>query len=76
MEMSKEKYEELIRRFSQELHEVGVSENLIALTKDTANRVPNQSSIVHTDETDKFSYRHDGYMLEAVREVTLTVKKC
>ena len=76
MEMSKEKYEELIRRFSQELHEVGVSENLIALTKDKANRVPNQSSIINTDETDKFSYRHNGYLIEAVREVTLTVKKC
>ena len=76
MEMSKEKYEELMRRFSQELHEVGVTEDLTSLIKDQANRNPNQVSISYSNETDKFSYRHDGYMIEATRKVTLTVRKC
>jgi hypothetical protein len=76
MEMSKEKYEELMRRFSQELHEVGITDNLIMLVKDQSNRIPNSASITHSDETDRFSYRHNGYMIEAKRTITLTLKKC
>jgi len=75
MEMHKEKYEELIRRFSQELHEVGVGENLKGLVKDQCDRTPNTASASVDVVTDRFTYRHDGYMIEAVRTVKLVVKK-
>ena len=73
--MHKEKYEELLRRFSQELHEIGVSENLAGLIKDQSNRVPNVASCNAEEVTDRFIYRHEGYMIEAVRIVKLVVKK-
>jgi hypothetical protein len=75
MEMHKEKYEELLRRFSQELHEVGVSENLNGLVKDQADRTPNTVAASAEETTDRFTYRHGGYMIEAVRTVKLIVKK-
>lgn len=75
MEMHKEKYEELIRRFSQELHEVGVSENLKGLIQDQCDRMPNTTSVSADVATDRFTYRHDGYMIEAVRMVKLVIKK-
>ena len=73
--MHKEKYEELLRRFSQELHEIGVSENLAGLIKDQSNRAPNVASCSAEEVTDRFIYRHEGYMIEAVRIVKLVVKK-
>ena len=73
--MHKEKYEELLRKFSQELYEVGVSENLQGLIKDQAARTPNIISTKAEEVTDRFIYRHDGYMVEAVRSVKLVVKK-
>tara|TARA_B100000700_G_C14818956_1_gene748887 strand:+ start:738 stop:968 length:231 start_codon:yes stop_codon:yes gene_type:complete len=76
MEMSKEKYDELMRRFSQELYDVGVTSDLTGLVKDQSSRIPNSVSITQSVETDRFSYRHDGYMIEAKRAVTLTLKKC
>ncbi len=75
MEMHKEKYEELLRRFSQELHEVGVGENLKGLVNDQIDRTPNIVTAGAEESTDRFTYRHDGYMIEAVRTVKLTVKK-
>ena len=74
MEMHKEKYEELMRRFSQELHEVGVSENLQGLIKDQGDRTPNVIATSAEETTDRFTYRHEGYMIEAVRTVKLVVK--
>lgn len=74
MEMHKEKYEELVRRFSQELHEVGVSENLKGLIKDQGDRTPNVIAASAEETTDRFTYRHGGYMIEAVRTVKLLVK--
>ena len=76
MEMNKEKYEELMRRFSQELYEVGITDDDISRVKDTGDRTPNISGITVNSTTDKFSYRHGGYLIEATREVSLTVKKC
>ena len=74
MKMHKEKYEELLRRFSQELHEVGVSENLKGLIKDQGDRAPNVITTSAEETTDRFTYRHEGYMIEAVRTVKLVVK--
>ena len=74
MEMHKEKYEELLRRFSQELHEVGVSDNLKGLVRDQGNRTPNVIVTNAEETTDRFTYRHEGYMIEAVRTVKLVVK--
>jgi len=75
VEMHKEKYEELLRRFSQELHEVGVTENVEGLVKDKISRVPNSVAASAEETTDRFTYRHGGYMIEAVRTVKLIVKK-
>ena len=74
MQMHKEKYEELLRRFAQELHEVGVSENLQGLIKDQGDRTPNVIAASAEQTTDRFTYRHGGYMIEAVRTVKLVVK--
>ena len=75
MEMHKEKYEELLRRFSQELHDVGVSDNLSQLVKAKFERTPNVISAGDEETTERFTYRHGGYMIEAVRTVKLVVKK-
>lgn len=74
MEMHKEKYEELLRRFSQELHEVGVSENLKGLIQDQGDRTPNVITTSAEETTGRFTYRHEGYMIEAIRTVKLVVK--
>jgi hypothetical protein len=74
--MHKEKYEELLRRFSQELHEVGVTGGLKDLITDQCERTPNAPSAAVDEVTDRFTYRHEGYMIEAVRMVKLVVKKC
>ena len=74
MKMHKEKYEALLRRFSQELHEVGVSENLQGLIKDQGDRTPNVIAASAEETTDRFTYRHEGYMIEAVRTVKLVGK--
>lgn len=72
--MHKEKYEELLRRFSQELHEVGVSENLKGLIQDQGDRTPNVITTSAEETTGRFTYRHEGYMIEAIRTVKLVVK--
>jgi len=41
MKMNKEKYEELMRLFSQELYEVGVTEEMKGLAQDSLSRTPN-----------------------------------
>jgi len=74
--MHKEKYEELVRRFTQELHEVGVTGSLRDLITDQYERTPNTVSASVDEVTDRFTYRHDGYMIEAVRMVKLVENKC
>ena len=74
--MNKEKYEELMLRFSKELHDVGVTENMKKIVEAQYTNRPNLSNPGAEEVTDRFSYRHDGYMIEAVRTVKLAVKKC
>ena len=76
MEMNKEKYEELMLRFAKEVNDVGVSQELLGLIKDQLERMPNAKSVSNEGTTDRFVYRHDGYMIEAVRTVKLVVKTC
>ena len=75
MQMNKEKYEELMLRFSKELHDVGVTENMKKIVEAQYTNRPNLSNPCTEEVTDRFSYRHDGYMIEAVRTVKLVVKK-
>ncbi len=74
--MNKEKYEDLMLRFAKELHDVGVTENMKKLVEAQWTRTPNVSGALAEESTDRFTYRHDGYTIEAVRTVKLTVKKC
>ena len=75
MKMHKEKYEELLLRFAKELHDVGVTEDMKKIVESQYTRTPNLSNPGTEEVTDRFSYRHDGYMIEARRTVTLVVKK-
>ena len=74
--MNKDKYQELMRRFSQELFEVGVTEEMKSLIKDSLERTPNLASCQKEESVGKFSYRHNGYLIEAERTVRVLVKKC
>ena len=76
MKMNKEEYEKLLKRFALELSEVGVSESLTKAVEAQYNRTPNVIS-AHADETtDRFVYRHNGFLIEAIRSVSLKVKQC
>tara|TARA_R110001583_G_scaffold159697_1_gene311543 strand:+ start:158 stop:385 length:228 start_codon:yes stop_codon:yes gene_type:complete len=74
--MNKEKYEELILRFTKELHDVGVTENMKKLTEAQYIRAPNIASTLVEETTRKFSYMHDGYEIQAVQTIKLSVRKC
>jgi hypothetical protein len=74
--MNKEKYEELMLRFAKELHDVGVTENMTKIMNDKLSRAPNVIGTNSEESTDRFVYRHEGYMIEAIRIVKLSVKKC
>ena len=76
MKMHKEKYEELMLRFAKELHDVGVTDELKALVQDQMDRTPNVVSCGSEVKTDRFTYRHGGYLIEADRSVRMTIKKC
>ena len=76
MEMNKEKYETLMLRFAKELHDVGVTEDMKKIVEAQWTRTPNLGAALTEETTDKFVYSHCGYMVEAVRTVKLTVKKC
>ncbi len=76
MEMNKEKYEELLLRFAKELHDVGVTEDMVKNLKSQVERTPNIMCASSQDTTDKFTYRHNGFLIEATRIVNLTVKTC
>jgi|TARA_A100001515_G_scaffold22389_1_gene17084 hypothetical protein len=74
--MNKEKYEELILRFAKELHDVGVTEDMKKIVEDQYTRAPNVVG-ANTDEVvRKFTYLHDGYEIQAVQTVKLSVRKC
>ena len=74
--MNKEKYDKLLLRFALELSEVGVTDDLIKLVQAAINRAPNISSSNCEEIVSRFTYRHNGYMIEAKQTVELVVKKC
>ena len=74
--MHKEKYEELMLRFALELHQVGVNDYVKGLVEDSITKSPNVVLATGEDITRRFTYRYDGYMIQAEQRVTLTVKKC
>ena len=74
--MHKETYEDLLLRFAKELKTVGVTEDAKKIIEDQYTRTPNVLVCNHEETTDRFTYRHAGYVIEAVRTVKLTVKKC
>ena len=76
MEMNKETYNKLLKRFALELSEVGVTDDMLKIIGDRVARAPNCASACSEEVTDRFTYRHDGYLIEATRTVNLTVKKC
>jgi hypothetical protein len=76
MKMNKEEYEKLLKRFALELSEVGVSDELVSLLRDGIDRQPNVVTAGQEETTDRFTYRHKGYQIEAVRTVKLNVRKC
>jgi hypothetical protein len=72
----KDQYEDLILRFTKELHEVGVTDEMKKIVEAQYNRTPNVVSCSADDNVRKFCYRHDGYEIEAVQNVRLVIKKC
>ena len=76
MKMHKEKYEELLLRFALELNETGVTDDMLELIKSQIERAPNVAVADATQSTNRFTYRHDGYLIEAKQTVELVVKKC
>ena len=75
MKMNKEKYEEFLLRFAKELHDVGVTENMKKIVEAQYTNRPNLSNPNTEEVTDRFTYRHGGYIIEAVRTVKLSLKK-
>ena len=74
--MNKERYEDLILRFTKELHEVGVTEDMKKIVEAQYTRTPNLASAHTEEDVRKFTYRHDGYEIQAVQSVKIAVKKC
>ena len=75
MEMNKETYEKLLRRFSQELYETGVTDAMLKLIQDKINRTPNLVSASGEETTASFTYKHGGFEISAKQVVHLTVRK-
>ncbi len=74
---NREKYLELIRKFAQELHAVGVTDTMKGLISDQCEQHPEVISVSTGPQTvAKFVYRHDGYIIEATNVVQLSIKKC
>ncbi len=76
MKMNKEEYEKLLKRFALEISEVGVTNDIVELVTNQIDRTPNVASASSESVTDRFIYRHAGYMIEAERQVKLVVKVC
>ena len=76
MKMNKEEYDRLLKRFSLELSEVGVTDEVIEIVKTQIDRTPNIAASSSEASTDRFIYTHNGYTIEAERRVKLVVKVC
>ena len=50
--------------------------DLKKLIEDQWERTPNTVGVLSEENTDRFVYMHEGYKIEAVRTVKLSVKKC
>ena len=74
--MHKEEYDKLLKRFALELSEVGVTDDLIKVVQAQYERTPNLIGANSNETTERFTYRHGGYIIEATRTVSLQVKKC
>ncbi len=62
-------------RFAKELHDVGKTENMKKLNEAQWTRTPNVNGAVDEEVTDKFVYSQNGYKIEGVRMVKLSIKK-
>jgi adenylate kinase len=76
MEMSKTRYSDLMLRFAKELHDVGVTDSMKKIVESQYTRTPNVSGCDVAEDIRKFTYLHEGYMIEAVQTVKFKVKKC
>ena len=76
MKMHNEEYRDLMLRFAKELDEVGVTENMRKLIEDSCRSTPNRISADVEETTDRFVYRHKGYLIEAKRTISVVVKTC
>ena len=65
MKMNKEEYERLLKRFALELSEVGVTDDMVKIITARFERTPNAASACSDEITDRFTYRHNGYLIEA-----------
>ena len=66
-----------MRKFSQELHEVGVTDKMRDLITDKCETHPNVISVSTGPTTSsRFVYRHGGYVIEAKKTIELSIKKC
>ena len=74
--MNKDVYRDLLLRFAKELDDVGVTQEIIDLIKDQCERAPNVASCNAQKDVSRFIYSHDGYKIEAVKNIKLVVKKC
>lgn len=74
--MNKEKYKDLMLRFAKEMHDVGVTDSMKEVIEAQYNRTPNLVGCRSEEAVRKFVYRHNGYEIEAVQSVTLSLKKC
>ena len=76
MKMHKEEYEKLMLKFALEMSETGVTDDMIKLVRAQIERNPNLVSSSSEEVTDRFTYQHQGYLIEAQRTVKLVVRKC
>ena len=56
--MHREKYEDLLLRFTKELHDIDVSRDLMRQIEDQYTRHPNVAACSGEEVTDRFAYRH------------------
>ena len=76
MEMHKDTYRDLMLRFSKELHDVGVSDDIKKLIESQYTRTPNVSACSADENVRKFCYGHGGYEIQAIQNVKLVIKTC
>ena len=63
-------------RFAKEIHEIGVTDDMKKTIESQLDRMPNAISCGTDEDVRKFYYRYGGYMIEAVQNVKIVVKKC